>query len=321
MRAVLHERYGPPEVLRVAEVERPVPQADEVLVRVVASSVTRSDCGFRDPSEYFFARVFTGLVRPKRRIAGMEFAGVVEDVGGDVTTFAAGDGVFGIKGGANAEFVCVKEAGVIAHKPSQLSFEEAAGVADGGLSAFTMLPALGPVQGRHIAVYGAGGSIGTAAVQVAKHLGARVTAVCGTQQVELVCSLGADAVVDYQREDWTTAGPFDGVLDAVGKSSFRKARRALKPGAAYASADLGYMWHLPLLILPTRWLGSRKAKLGIARYRQADLIRLRDLIEAGGYRPVIDRSYPLEDVVDATRYVETGQKVGNVVLTLNGGPR
>ena len=319
MRAVVHERYGPPEVLRVSEVERPAPAADEVLVRVRASSVTRSDCGLRDPSDYFFARIFMGLFRPKRTIAGTEFAGVVEQVGGAVTQFAVGDEVFGIKGGANAEYVCVSESGVIARKPVQLSFEEAAGVVDGGLSAFTMLPALGPIAGRHIAVYGASGAIGTAAVQVAKHLGARVTAVCGTGQVELVRSLGADEVVDYLREDWTRRGPFDGVFDAVGKSSFRKARPALKPDTAYVSADLGYMWHLPLLILPTRWLGSRRAKLGIVRYRQEDLIRLTELIEAGGYRPVIDRTYPLDDVVEASRYVETRQKVGNVVLTLNGG--
>jgi NADPH:quinone reductase-like Zn-dependent oxidoreductase len=206
---------------------------------------------------------------------------------------------------------------VIAHKPPRLSFEEAAGVADGGLSAFTMLPALGELEGRHVAVYGASGSIGVASVQVAKHLGARVTAVTDSKHVELVRSLGADEVIDYTREDWTRRGPYDGIFDAVGKSSFRKSRRALKPGAVYVSADLGFMWHLPLLILATRWVGSRRAKLGIARYRQEDLLRLRDLIELGGYRPVIDRAYPLEDVVEATRYVETGQKTGNVVLTLD----
>jgi NADPH:quinone reductase-like Zn-dependent oxidoreductase len=260
--------------------------------------------------------VFTGLVRPKRSIAGMEFAGVIEEVGPAVTRFAVGDKVFGIKGGANAEYLCVKESGVIAHAPSRLSLEHSAVLADGGLSAITMLPALGALDGRHIVVYGASGSIGTAAVQVAKHLGARVTAVCDTRHVELVRSLGADEVVDFLREDWTRRGVYDGVLDAVGKSSFRKARRALKPGAAYASADLGFMWHLPLLILPTRWFGSRKAKLGIARYRQEDLVRLRELVEEGAYRPVIDRSYPLEDVVDAATYVETGQKTGNVVLTV-----
>ena len=192
---------------------------------------------------------------------------------------------------------------------------------DGGLSAFTMLPALGPIEGRHIAVYGAGGSIGTASVQVAKHLGARVTAVCGTQQVELVRSLGADEVVDYLQEDWTRTGTYDGVLDAVGKSSFRKARRALKPGAAYVSADLGYMWHLPLLILPTRWLGNNKAKLGIVALPAGGPRPAAGADRGGEYRPVIDRTYPLEDVVEATRYVETRQKTGNVVLTLNGGPR
>jgi NADPH:quinone reductase-like Zn-dependent oxidoreductase len=315
VKAAVHETYGPPEVLRVAEIERPAPAEDEVLVRVHASSVTRSDCGLRN-SEYFFTRAFTGLRRPKRTIAGMEFAGMIEEVGPAVTRFAAGDEVFGIKGGANAEYICVREAGVIAHKPSQLSFEQAAGVADGGLSALTMLPALGPLEGRHVVVYGASGSIGTAAVQVAKHLGARVTAVCDTKHLELVRSLGADEVVDYLREDWTRRGTYDGVFDAVGKSSFRKARRALKPGAAYVSADLGFMWHLPLLILPTRWFGSRRAKLGIARYRQEDLLRLRKLIEADDFRPVIDRTYSLEDVVEAARYVETRQKTGNVVLTV-----
>jgi NADPH:quinone reductase-like Zn-dependent oxidoreductase len=315
VKAAVHETYGPPEVLRVAEIERPAPAEDEVLVRVHASSVTRSDCGLRN-SEYFFTRAFTGLRRPKRTIAGMEFAGMIEEVGPAVTRFAAGDEVFGIKGGANAEYICVREAGVIAHKPSQLSFEQAAGVADGGLSALTMLPALGPLDGRHVVVYGASGSIGTAAVQVAKHLGARITAVCDTKHVELVRSLGADEVVDYLREDWTRRGTYESVFDAVGKSSFRKARRALKPGAAYVSADLGFMWHLPLLILPTRWFGSRRAKLGIARYRQEDLLRLRKLIEAGDFRPVIDRTYSLEDVVEAARYVETRQKTGNVVLTV-----
>ena len=315
MKAVVADRYGPPEILRISEVRRPAPAADEVLVRVHASSVTRSDCGLRN-TEYFFSRAITGLRRPKQPIVGMEFAGVVDEVGSAVTRFAAGDEVFGIKGGANAEYVSVRESGVIARKPSRLSFEQAAVVADGGLSALSMLPALGPIEGRQIVVYGASGSIGTAAVQVAKHLGARVTAVSDTKHVDLVRSLGADEVVDYLREDWTRHGPYDGVFDAVGKSSFRKARRALKPGAAYVSADLGFMWHGPLLILATRWLGSRKAKLGMARYRQDDLLRLRELVEAGEYRPVIDRSYPLEDVVDAARYVESGQKTGNVVLTL-----
>ena len=315
MRAVVHRSYGPPEVLRIEDVPTPAPAAGEVLVRVRATSVTRTDCGLRS-SEYWFTRAFTGLVRPKQIVAGLEFAGVVEEVGAGVSRFAVGDEVFGAKSGANAELVAVRETGVLARKPARLSFEEAAGIADGALSALTMLPALGPLEGRHIAVYGASGSIGTAAVQVAKHLGARVTAVTDAARLELVRSLGAEEAVDYTAEDWTRRGLFDGVFDAVGKSSFRKARRALKPGAVYASADLGRLWHGPLFILATRWLGSRKAKLAIARYRQADLLRLVELIEAGAYRPVIDRVYPLEDVVEATRYVETRQKTGNVVLTL-----
>jgi NADPH:quinone reductase-like Zn-dependent oxidoreductase len=315
MRAALHERYGPPEVLRVGEVPRPAPAPGEVLVRVVSSSVTRSDCGVRG-SEYWFARAFTGLRRPKRIVAGMEFAGVVEELGAGATRFAVADEVFGIKGGANAEYVCVPESGVIAHKPSRLGFEEAGAIADGALSALTMLPSLGDIEGRHIAVYGASGSIGTGCVQIAKHLGAHVTAVTDAARLDLVRSLGADEVVDYTREDWTRRGPFDGVLDAVGKSSFRKARRALRPGGVYASADLGYLWHGPLVILATKWIGSRKARLALARYRQDDLQVLRELIESGAYRPVIDRTYPLEEIVEATRYVETGQKTGNVVLTL-----
>ena len=315
MRAVLQERYGPPEVLRVGELPRPTPARNEVLVRVVASSVTRSDCGFRN-TEYWFSRFLTGVRRPKRIVSGMELAGVVEEVGSAVTEFAAGDEVFGLKGGANAEYVCVAEDGVLAPKPSGLSFQEAAVVVDGGLSALTMLPALGPLEGRRIVVYGASGSIGTGAVQVAKHLGAHVTAVTETTHVELVRSLGADEVVDYLLEDWRRGGPYDGVFDAVGKSSFRKARRALTPGAVYASADLGYLWHLPLVILATRWIGKRKAKLAIARYRQADLLRLRELIEVGAYRPVVDRTYALDDVVEASRYVESRRKAGNVVLTI-----
>jgi NADPH:quinone reductase-like Zn-dependent oxidoreductase len=315
VKAVVADRYGPPEILRISDVPRPTPAADQVLVRVHASSVTRSDCGLRN-TEYFFSRALTGLRRPKQPIVGMEFAGVVDEVGSAVTQFAAGEEVFGIKGGANAEYVCVRESGAIARKPSRLSFEQAAVVADGGLSALSMLPALGPIEGRQIVVYGASGSIGTAAVQVAKHLGATITAVCDTKHVELVRSLGADEVVDYAQEDWTRRGPYDGVFDAVGKSSFRKARRALNPGAAYVSADLGFMWHGPLVILATRWLGSRKAKLGMARYRQDDLLRLRELVDAGEYRPVIDRSYRMEDVVEAARFVETGQKTGNVVLTI-----
>jgi len=317
MRAVVHDRYGPPEVLRVKEVERPIPEDDEVLVRVHATTVTRSDCGLRS-HEYFFTRIFTGLLRPKRTICGMELAGTVEAVGAAVTKFAVGDEVFGIEGGANAEYICVGENGVLAHKPDGLSFEEAAAVCDGACTALAFLSSLPLQKGQRILVYGASGSIGVAVVQLAKHLGAHVTAVCATKNVELLRSLGADAVVDYLNEDFTKNGEtYDVVLDSVGKHSFRRCRGSLKPGGTYMSADLGYLMHLPLLILPTRWIGDRSARLGIARYRQEDVVLLKELIEAGRYRAVIDRTYPLEQVVEANLYVETGQKTGNVVLTVS----
>jgi NADPH:quinone reductase-like Zn-dependent oxidoreductase len=322
MRAVVHDTYGPPDVLRIEEVERPVPKEDEVLVKIHATTVTRSDCGLRS-AEYWFARVFTGLLRPKRKIAGLELAGVVEAVGTAVSEFEVGDEVFGVSGGANAEYVCVREGGVVAHKPAGMSFEEAAAVCDGACVARTCLESADLRKGRSILVYGASGSIGTAAVQLASYFEADVTAVCNTKNVELVRSLGADEVVDYLQENYTKNGKtYDIVFDAVGKHSFRRCRRSLKPGGTFITADLGFMWHAPIMVLLTRWIGDKRAKLGIGRYRKEDVLLLKELIEAGKYRAVIDRTYPLEQVVEATRYVETQQKVGNVVLTVsrNGTP-
>jgi NADPH:quinone reductase-like Zn-dependent oxidoreductase len=318
VRAVVHDRYGPPEVLRIGEVPRPVPKDDEVLVQVHATSVTRSDCGFR-AADPFFSRVFTGLLRPKRRIIGMELAGQVESVGAAVTEFAVGDEVFGMRGGANAEYVCVREAGVLAHKPASLSYEEAAGVCDGALLALTCLKP-SELKGQRIVVYGASGAIGTAAVQLAKHFGIHVTAVCNAKNVELVRSLGADIVIDYEQEDFTKNGEtYHVIFDAVGKQSFRRTRRSLKPGGKFITTDLGFMWHAPLMSLLTRIVGSKRSILGLGRYRKEDALLLKELIESGEYRAVIDRSYLLEDVVEATRYVETKQKTGNVVLTVTGG--
>ena len=314
MRAVVHERYGPPEVLEVKEVDRPVPADGEVLVRVHASSVTRTDVGLRD-TEYWFTRALTGLRRPRRVIAGMEFAGVVEAVGSSVTEFQVGDEVFGIRGGANAEYVTVRGSGVLARKPASIGFEEAAGVADGALLALTLMKSAFPLEGKRIVVYGASGSIGVAAVQLAKHFGAHVTAVCNTKNVELVRSLGADEVVDYLREDFTRNGKtYDLVFDAVGKHSFRRSRGSLREGGLYITADLGFLYHVPLLQLATRFVGSKRARLGIGTYRKEDLLLVKELIEEGEYRAVLDRVYPLEDVVEAARYVETHQKTGNVVL-------
>jgi NADPH:quinone reductase-like Zn-dependent oxidoreductase len=321
MRAVIHDRYGPPEVLRVAEVERPVPKDDEVLVRVYASTVTRGDAMGVRSVEYLFARLFTGIRRPRRTIFGSEFAGRVEGVGATVTEFRLGEEVFGVQAGANAEYVTVRESGVIAQKPTRLTFEAAA-VPDGSLLALTCLRPASPLRGKSVLVYGAAGSIGTAAVQLlAHHFGAEVTAVCDTKDVELVRSLGAREVLDRLREDFTKNGKtYDVVFDAVGKHSFRRCRRSLNPGGVYITVDLGFMYHVPLVAVITRFVGSRRAKLGIGRYRKKDLLLVKELVEAGRYRVVIDRSYALDEIVEATRYVETGQKTGNVVLRVSEAP-
>jgi NADPH:quinone reductase-like Zn-dependent oxidoreductase len=322
VRAVVHDRYGPPDVLRLEDVEQPVPKDDEVLIRIHATTVNRTDCGMR-AAEPFFIRFLTGLRRPRRRILGMELAGEVEAVGAAVTEYTAGDEVFGVAGsGAHAELVCVRERGALAHKPAGLSFDEAAAVCDGAIIALAAMRKADPREGRSLVVYGASGSIGTAAVQLARYFGAHVTAVCTTENFELVRSLGADEVVDYTQEDFTENGrTYDAIFDAVGKHSFRRCRRSLKPGGIFLETDLGFMWHVPPLALASRWIGDKRVTLPIPKYSKENVRFVKQLLEEGKYRAVIDRRYPLEDVVEATKYVETGQKVGNVVLTLEGEPR
>jgi NADPH:quinone reductase-like Zn-dependent oxidoreductase len=318
MRAVVYDKYGPPEVLRLEEVDRPAPKDDEVLVKIHATTVNRTDCGWRS-AKPFIGRYFTGIRRPKRRILGSELAGEVEAVGAAVSQFKVGDHVFGVNYfGAHAEFVCVPEDRPLAHKPAGMTFEEAAAVSDGAILALTALRKGNLRKGQKILIYGASGSIGTAAVQLAKHFEADVTAVCNTKNVELVRSLGADEVVDYLQEDFTKNGKtYDAVFDAVGKHSFRRCRRSVKPGGFYVETDLGFLWHVPLLALATRRIGDKRVTLPTPNYTKKDVLFLKELVEAGRYRPVIDRSYPLEQVVEATKYVETGQKTGNVVLTVS----
>lgn len=319
MRAVVHDKYGSPDVLRLEDVERPVPKEDEILVKIHATTVNRTDCGLRS-ADFFITRFFTGLIRPKKSILGSELAGEVVAIGAYVSQFAVGDEVFGLRAGAHAEYVCVRESGAVAHKPIGMSFEEAAAVCDGAILALAGLRRADLRKGRSILVYGASGSIGTAAVQLARYFDADVTAVCNTKNVELVRSLGADRVVDYLQEDFTKNDQtYDVIFDAVGKHSFRRCRRSLKPGGIYIETDLGFMWHVPLLALLTRWIGDKKVLLPIPRYAKKDVIFLKELIEAQKYRAVIDRRYPLEQVVEAARYVETGEKTGNVVLIVNAG--
>ena len=235
-------------------------------------------------------------------------------------SFHPGDKVFGFRNGAAAEYVAVPESGLIAPKPAGLSFEEAAAVPDGSLLALSCLRPAEPLRGKDVLVYGAAGSVGTAAVQLlVNHFGAAsVTAVCDTKDVELLPSLGAGQVIDRLHDDFTKNGQtYDVIFDAVGKQSFRRCRRSLKPGGTYITMDLGFMYHVPLVSLGTRLVGSKRAKLGIGRYGREDLLLVRELVEAGKYRPVIDRTYDLEEVVEATRYVESGQKTGNVVLRVS----
>ena len=321
MRAVVHDRYGPPEVLRLEDVERPVPRDDEVLIRIHATTVTRTDTGLRS-AELFITRFFTGLRRPKWRIPGYELAGEVEAVGAAVSEFAVGDRVFGAnvgRYGAHAEFVCVRETAPLAKMPGGVTFEEAAAVPDGAILALTLLRRADVRKGQRLLIYGASGSIGTAGVQLAKHFEGEVTAVCNTKNVEIVRSLGADRVVDYTQEDFTKNGEtYDVILDAVGKHSFRRCRGSLKRGGIYLATDLGFLVQNPVLELVTRRIGDKRVRFPMPRYTKKDILFLKELIEAGKYRAVIDRRFPLEQVVEASRYVETGQKTGNVVLTVGG---
>jgi NADPH:quinone reductase-like Zn-dependent oxidoreductase len=319
MTAVVYDRYGPPDVLRLEQVERPVPKDDEVLIKVHASTVNRTDTGLRS-AEYFISRFLTGLLRPKRKIPGTELAGEVEAVGPAVIEFKVGDHVFGVSSrtaGAHAEFVCLPESAPLAHLPTGMTFDEAAAVPDGVILALSFLRRMDLRKRRKVLIYGASGSIGTAGVQLAKYFDANVTAVCNTANVELLRSLGADRVIDHTQEDFTkNRETYDVIFDAVGKLAFKLCRGSLKPGGIYASTDLGPYWQNPFLALWTSRIGDKKVLFPIPRYTKKDVLFLKELIEAGKYRAIIDRRYPLEDVIEANRYVETGQKAGNVVLTV-----
>ena len=325
MRAVVYDRYGPPDVLRLEDVDQPIPREDEVLVRIRATAVTRADCATREANRRsglgvtILSRLISGVRRPRQRILGSEFAGEVESAGPAVKDLAVGDDVFGSTGfrfGTHAEFVCIRESARIAHKPSGMSFEEAASICDGGLNALWCLRGGNLQKAQKILIYGASGAIGTAGVQLARHFGADVTAVCSTKNLELVRSLGADTAIDYTKEDFTRNGEtYDFIFDTVGKHSFKRCRASLKPGGKYLATD-GFR-NIPLGMW-TSLVGGKKVVFQIPpRYAKQDVLFLKELIEVGSYRAVVDRTYPLEDVVEAARYVETEQKTGNVILTVS----
>lgn len=319
MKAVVHDKYGSPDVLRVREVEKPTPSASEVLIKIFATTVNRTDCGMRS-AELFITRFFTGIVRPRHKILGMEFSGEIVGIGASVTQFKVGDKVFGVTGhGAHAEFICLDENAAVAKHPACMNFRESAAVCDGAILALGGIKHGNLRKGRSILVYGASGSIGTAAVQLAKHFGAEVTAVCNSKNLGLMNLLGADHVIDYTVNDFTKNGKtYDVIFDAVGKHSFKRCKNSLNPSGIYMGTDLGFLWHLPLIVLFTRFIGNKKAMLVLPRYTKANVLFLKELIEAGRYTAVIDSTYEIEDVVNATRYVETEQKTGNVVLIIEG---
>jgi NADPH:quinone reductase-like Zn-dependent oxidoreductase len=319
MKAVVHTKYGPPEVLQLKEVDKPVPKGNEVLIKVYATTVNRTDCGFRS-AEYFISRFFSGLFKPKNQILGNEFAGVIEELGKDVSLFKVGDKVFGyndIKFGAQAEYMTMGENEAIAVMPDNLSFEEAAPITEGAHYALCNIRAAEVKSGQRVMIYGATGAIGSAAVQLVKYFGTNVTAVCNTKNVELIKSLGADVVIDYTKQDFTkTDQRFDFIFDAVGKSSFGQCKPLLKNKGIYISTELGKNAENIFYALTTPLFGGKKVLFPLPTISKGDILFLNGLVEAGKFKPVIDRRYTLEQIVEAAKYVETGQKTGNVVITV-----
>lgn len=318
MKASVHKTYGPPEVMELREVEKPVPKDDEVLIMVHATTATSGDCKVRraDP---FAVRFFFGLKKPRIGILGSELSGEVEGTGKDVKLFKKGDLVLcgtGIELGANAEYICLEEKAAIVIKPLNMTFEEAASVPFGATTSLFFLRDKGHIQkGQKVLIYGASGALGTYAVQLAKSFGTEVAAVCSTKNMDLVKSLGADHVFDYTKEDFTKSGEtYDIIFDTVGKTSFSKCKSSLKENGIYLTPVPGLPQYARMISTSVR--GNKKLKGGMAPMRKEDLLFLKELIEDGKVKSVIDRSYPLEQMAAAHRYVETGRKRGSVVITL-----
>jgi NADPH:quinone reductase-like Zn-dependent oxidoreductase len=325
MKAIICRKYGPPETLQLKVVERPAPKANEVRIRVVAATASRGDCELRGLAVpmllQIIMRVAFGFRGPRRKILGQELAGEIESVGINVTLFKKGDQVFALTGlhlGAYAEYDCLPEKGLVAIKPSNMTFEEAAAVPVGGLHAYHFLSRGDIRSGQKVLIIGAGGSIGTFAVQIAKSFGAEVTGVDITAKLEVVRSVGADHVIGYNQEDFTKGGEvYDVIFDAVGRSSFSGCVRSLKEDGRYLLGNPGLSQQIRAKW--TSMTSSKKVIGGTISYKTEEMIRLRELIESGKVKSIIDRRFPLEEMVEAHRYVDSGQKKGNVVITVSSG--
>jgi NADPH:quinone reductase-like Zn-dependent oxidoreductase len=323
MKAIICTKYGPPEVLQLKEVEKPIPTDNEVLIKILATTVTIADSrvrGFNVPLSFWLpARIALGWRKPNKDILGVELAGKIESIGKDVKQFKKGDTVFAFPGhnsfGCYAEYKCMAEDGVIAIKPDNVTFEEAAAISFGGGTALHFMREAKIQKGQKVLIYGASGSVGTYAVQIAKYFGAEVTGVCSTTNLKLVKSLGADMVIDYTKENFTkNSETYDVIFDAVGKSPFSGCIKALKKEGVYLHAVA-----TPALSLRMRWtsmITNKKIIGGTLNPKAEDLIFLKELVEMGKIKPVIDRTYPFQEIAEAHRYVDQGHKKGNVVITL-----
>ena len=319
MKAVIYTKYGSPDVLQIKEVDKPIPKDNEVLIKVYATTVNRTDCA-TIRAKPFFMRLVTGLITPNKQIPGTDFAGKIEAIGKDVTSFKVGDKVFGFDDeglSSHTQYLTLGEDEALATIPENCNYEQAAASIEGAHYAYNFINKVKIESAQKVLVNGATGAIGSAAVQLLKVFDADVTAVCNSKNLELVKSLGADRVIEYEKADFTQQNQkYDYIFDTVGKSSFGKCKPLLKPGGAYISSELGWMYQNLFLALITPILGNKKVVFPVPTDIKGSVLLIKKLMEQGKFKPIIDREYPLEQIADAYRYVETGQKTGNVVITL-----
>jgi len=319
MKAIIYEKYGPPGVLKITNIPKPTIKSDELMVKVHATTVNRTDTGFRS-AQYFVSRLWSGLLKPKKQVLGCEFAGEIVKIGSKTTEFKIGDRVFGFDDenwGGYAEFKTMKESGMIAKIPGKLSYVEAAPSTEGSHYALLYIRAAGIKKGTKVLVNGGTGAIGSSAIQIMKSIGAEVTATSTTKHIDTVKKLGADIVIDWQKEDFTKIKKrFDVIFDSVGKSSWKKCKPLLNKKGCYMSSELGDYAQNPFLALWTKSFSSKKVLFPIPKNSKSDVEYIADLIKSKQFKPLVDREYGFEDIIEATTYVEEGKKIGNVIIKI-----